>query len=117
VSRDRAGERHVRGFGVVLEPHEAGDRDHAANRVGRVLDHQRHVVAAVHFREIAELRPAEAALGCEEAPLRALGGEAPEPVGKQSLVVGADGPDQYPGSVWKAFDHASRCYFDGCRTV
>ena len=71
--------------------------------------HVRHVIEAVHFREVAELRPAEASLGCEEAPLRALGGEAPEPVGKHSLVVGADGPDLYPGSVWKAFDHALNC--------
>jgi hypothetical protein len=66
------------------------------------------MVAAVHLREIAELRPAEAPLGCEKAPLRALGGEAPEPIGKHALVLGADGPDHDRGSVWKAFDHASK---------
>jgi hypothetical protein len=66
------------------------------------------VVAAVHLREIAELRPAEAPLGREEAPLHALGREAPEPIGEHALVVGANGPDHNRGSVWKAFDHASK---------
>jgi hypothetical protein len=99
-------DRRLRGLQVIGKPHEAADRDQAAYGIGGRFRHQCHMIAAVHFREIPQLRPAEAALGCEEAPLRALRGEAPEPVGKHSLVIGADGPDQYPGSVWKAFDHA-----------
>ncbi len=93
----------------MLEPHEAADRDQAAHGVGGVLGHERHVIPAVHLSEIAKLRPAEAALGCEEPPLHALGGEAPEPIGEHALVLGADGPDHHLGSVWKAFDHASNC--------
>jgi hypothetical protein len=42
---------------------EATDRDQAANRLARILDHQSHVIAAVHFSEVAQLSPAEAALG------------------------------------------------------
>jgi hypothetical protein len=49
--------------------------------------------------------------------VHALVREAPETVGEHALVVGANGPDQDRGSVWKAFDHGYKCRFDDYRTV
>ena len=46
-----------------MEANEATDRDQAANRMAGVLGHQSHMIAAVHFSEVAQLSPAEAALG------------------------------------------------------
>ena len=64
-------DRHLGDVGVVGESHEAANRDQAAYRLSGGLNHQSHVIAAVHFREVTQLRPAEAALRREEAPVRA----------------------------------------------
>ena len=98
-------DRNLGGVGVVGETNEACDRDQAANRLSRILDHQCHMIAAVHFGQVPQLRPAEAALGCEEAPLHTLCREVPQPVLQHALVVRADRPDQDRGSVWKAPEH------------
>ena len=63
---------HLGGLGVSEQADEAADRDQAADRLAGVLGHQRHVIAAVHLGQVAQLCPAEAALGGEEAPVHAL---------------------------------------------
>ena len=63
--------------GIVVQADEASDRDQAANRLAGILGHQRHVIAAVDFGQVAQLRPAEAALGGEEAPVHTLVRELP----------------------------------------
>ena len=96
---------HLGGFGVVVPADEAADRDQAADWLTGVLGNQRHVIAAVHFCQISQLCPAEAAFGGEEAPVHALGGKLPQPVLQEPLVVRADRPDEDLSSVRKALEH------------
>ena len=92
-------------FGVVVMADEAADRDQAADWLAGVLGYQRHVIAAVHFCQVSQLCPAEAALGGEEASVHRLVGEVPQPDLQKPLVIRADRPDEDLGSVWKTLEH------------
>ena len=86
-------DRDLRGVGIVGQAHVAGHADQRAARAHGALGHERHVVAAVHLGQVAELGAAEPRLGGEEAALDARLREVVEALLEQPLVIRPDRPD------------------------
>jgi hypothetical protein len=99
------GHRGLGHLGLVLESDPARYSNPRLSSVIRQYGDPRHVIDPVYLREVAELLVREVIDVTEETPVSRLWGQTLDPLLEKPLVVGADRPKQYAGSVAeKAFD-------------